>query len=127
MSPFDQAFAEHAAASLLDHFGEEVTYTPTGGEAAAVTGVVGRGESRDDPHDRGRRRRKTWELIVPTTAEAAAGTTSGNYVADPHQAATVTIDDEEFHVSRVLSGGPLATLEITNAAAREVSRPGMRQ
>lgn len=126
-STFDAMFAAVAAPNLLAQFGEQVTYTPRGGEAITLTAMVNRGDTRDATDERGRKRRKTWEITVPSTTTAAAGTTTEQYVADPHQAATVTIDSEEFHVSRVLSEGPLSTLEITNAAAREATMPHMRK
>jgi hypothetical protein len=126
-STFDGTFQSAAARHLLSQFGEQVVYTPGGGEASTLTAIVSRGATEDVSGQRGRRTRKTWELTVPTTAGAAAGTATENYVADPFQSATVTIDDEEFHVARVLATGPLAVLEISNASARDVTMPHMRK
>ncbi len=126
-SPFDERFARVGAPRLLAAFGETVIYTPRAGAGVELTGIVSRNETGEQQQERGRVKKKVWELAVPTTAEAASGTPTGEYVADPDQAAAVTIDGEEFAVRKVLSMGPLAALEIASVASMERTRPNFRQ
>lgn len=126
-STFEAVFASAAAPPLLSWLGVEAGYTPAGGDAQTVTVIVASHAGDEQPAEHGRQRRKTIQVVVPTTAEAAAGTPTGNYLAAIDRSATLTLDGESYTFTRVLAVGPLATLEFETRAAVEVTRPNYRR
>ena len=126
-SAFDTAFETIAAPALLTQFGEEIAYTPSGGEASTLTGIVDRAatDRRDGEH--GAANRTAWQVSLPTTAAAAAETDSGNYASSPMTGDTVIIDGQTYRVARVISLGPMTHLEIVAVAATQRTRKHWQQ
>ena len=126
-SVFDSAFEVAAAPSLLAQFGVEATYTPYGGDPITITVIVDREEIGEEDNERGRTREYAPTVTLPTTATAAAETDSGNYVATVDQRATITIGSDVLHIRRVLTQGPMTTVECASRAAMERTMPGYRR
>lgn len=95
-SRFDEDFAV-GLGDLFFQLGESITYTPAGGDPVALTGVVEREQSEEDPGTDGRHQRRVRAVKVLSDADDA----DYGGVADPSERATVTIGSIEYSVDSI--------------------------
>lgn len=90
-SLFDQ-MAQAASPMMAHHLGEAATYTPDGGQAVAVEGVLVGVEQVERVERDDRRMVHSWrEASIPASAVSAVNTL-----------ATLTIGGREFKITRIL-------------------------
>lgn len=121
MTAFD-ALAAEAWAFHFELWGRTVTYTPAGGEAVELTGMVGPVRSQpDEGYELGRRLIELVEITITTDPDSEFGG-----VADPAENATVTIGSTVWPVESIDEHCGLTVLHCRRELAVERSRPSYR-
>lgn len=122
-SSFDTDFATGAVSDLLATFGEQVTYTPTSGDATTPYGIFHEDEPQERDTPEGRELVRTGTLQISDDADL----TTYLGIASPAEDDTVTISSVDWHVSRVGEhNGGMYTLYLTRIESVEKTQPGYR-
>ena len=123
-SDFDTLMAAIGVPVLMEHLGDAITYTPAGGAGAAITGILGFEEDREDETLDGRRLRRLRDVTVNT--DPADPDYGG--VASPALNATVTVGGVQYAVESIVSlSANLVRLALRRVTALEVSRENYRK
>ncbi len=120
MSVFGDSFQESSKPLLMDQHGEPVTYTPAGGEAVAITGMVDREPDRTLFDGMGTEEARKAMVEISTDADG---------VASPARGDVVTFDGKDWKIlgRDVEPGLTMATLFVENKEVKERARPTYRE
>lgn len=122
MSLFDDTMAEIGVAALFEALGDAITYTPKGGAAVSLTGLVGFGEITDH-EERGLRKRLIRDVTITRDPTSEFGG-----VANPSLTATVTIDGAEYAITEIQAeSASMATLVLAEKKQLEITRKNYRE
>ena len=107
-SNFDSMFAAAAVPNELAQFGEDVSYTPSGGQEKTIKAIVQR-ESRSDEFGAGAQTNDYNTMVIRISAR---NNTEGHVDVQELEAGAapdvVEIDGKTWIVQRKLSAGPMA-------------------
>lgn len=122
-SDFDTQFAEAASPTLLDQFGQSITYTPSSGDAVTLTAIVGAEVAHEEDMGEGRKLVRTREIVVGTDPDATAGG-----VASPTILDTVTVGTVTYAVRQIdYQTHALTKFETVRTEDMQRSREGYRR
>lgn len=121
-SEFDNVLAGKSAV-FMDHFGEDVSYTPQGGATKAISAIVRR-ETRSKV-SLGSEELDYDEMLVEIRGDSdtLGETTPKEFGEDAQSGDTLLIDSETWYVAEILGRKPMAGWLSLRVKTKPVSDP----